>query len=73
MRDIVKIIDEIIEVAPDLEPILSGLRSKSLFKAPEVMGNNWTELCVLMNSHAQDHPKKKELIAIVNDTRRKTN
>ena len=64
MRNLVDIIDQITEVAPDLTDTFSSLRSSVLYSAPEIMSLRWNEAASILNDYALDHPKKDEIAKI---------
>lgn len=64
MRNIIKVIDRIIEVAPDLEVYLKSLRLTCQYTAPELIGHRWNQATLILNKHAANHPKKTEIFEI---------
>ena len=64
MRNLVDIIDQITEVAPDLKDRFSSLRSSVLYSAPEIMGLRWNKAALILNDFALDHPKKDKIAKI---------
>lgn len=68
-RNILEVINKIIEVAPELEKYFQSLKSSVLYTAPEVMPYRWAELSEIMNTYASNHPKLNELVEIVNNTK----
>ncbi len=64
MRDLLKIIDQIIEVAPDLKDNFKSLKDSILYTAPELIPMRWRQAALLLNHHTVGHPKNKEISAI---------
>ncbi len=64
MRNLIDIIDKIVEVAPDLEGVLRSTRKSVLYSAPEMMGLRWWETEAVLNSQAAKHPKADEIAKI---------
>ena len=61
MRDIIKIIDQIVEVAPDLEFQFMDLKSSAMYTAPELYRSLWVRLISVLTSCASDHPEKTRI------------
>lgn len=64
MRNLIEVIDQITEVAPDLKELFTPLRLTCQYTAPELLGHRWDQAGLLLNKHALDHPKKKEIFEI---------
>jgi hypothetical protein len=67
MRDIIKIIDQIVEVAPDLEFQFMDLKSSVMYSAPELYQSLWVRLISVLNSCAPDHPEKTRIQNILSE------
>lgn len=65
-RNIVQVIGNIVEMAPDLEPHFRDLLAAIPYTAPEILWMRWGELGDIMNKHAREHPKAAELVKLVN-------
>jgi len=73
MRNILIVLDQLEQVAPDLTPHFSNLRRDVCYTAPEVMADRWLDATRVLQYYAgPDHPKFRELIAIFNDTRQES-
>ena len=68
MRNLPDVIDQILAVAPDLEPCLSDAKSSAMYSSPEMEHFWWQEVSDVLNDHAESHSKAKEIAAIWNDT-----
>lgn len=64
MRNIVEIIDQITDVAPDLQWCLKGARSSAMYSSPELMAHQWRNVADLLETHALEHPKREQIAAI---------
>ena len=64
MRNLGLIIDQIVRVAPDLEPDFKSLRSSVSYSAPELLPARWRQAAHILNSVALDHPKQEEIAQI---------
>ena len=64
MRNIVEVIDQIIEVAPDLKDALASVRGSAMYSAPERVPFWWDMAAERLNMVAHDHPKRDEIVAI---------
>lgn len=58
------VLDAILAVAPDLEPHFASTRTSMRYAAPEVQGQFWHRIALILNEVATDHPKKPEIAAI---------
>lgn len=67
MRNLVKVIDQIVEVAPDLEQALSGVKRSYCYAAPEAHSLWWWQAASILNSVAKNHPKSVEIDFIFGD------
>lgn len=67
-RTVSSVIDAIIAIAPDLELALKPCRDSCGYTAPEQMHLRWIELAEILEAEADDHPKKAEIVAIVQGT-----
>ena len=65
-RNLGQVIDSILEIAPDLQDHFTSLIRDIQYTAPEAMSMRWGDLSRIMNTYAINHPKKIELIAVVN-------
>ena len=63
-RNLVKVVDEIVAIAPDIEDVLRGRRQSTLYTAPEIMHLRWNEVAAILNEVAVNHPKAEEIAAI---------
>ncbi len=68
MRNLINIIDQIIEVAPDLKDRFISLRSSTCYTAPELMGTRWNQAADILNSHALNHPQRERIDKIFSGT-----
>lgn len=64
MRVLVNVIDEIVDVAPDLEAELSSVCLSALYAAPEMMGIWWNRTAQVLNKCALQHEKAEKIRAI---------
>ena len=64
MRNLGDVIDEIIKVAPDLEPNFSRLLSSLPYSAPELIPLRWREAKGILDAYAANHRKKTEIAKI---------
>ena len=64
MRNLIEVIDKIIEVAPELEPHFRSLKSSVCYSSPEVMIFRWDEAAYILNTYALKHERKYEIAAI---------
>ena len=64
MRSLNKIIDQILEIAPDLEPRFESLKISVGYTAPEMMAGRWSEAASILNINAKEHPKREEIAKI---------
>ena len=64
MRNLVDIIDKIIEVAPDLKGVLNSVQDSTFYSAPELMGLRWRTVADILNHEAINHPKADEIAKI---------
>jgi hypothetical protein len=64
MRNLLDIIDQIIEVAPDLKDEFASLKKSVAYSAPELMGHRWRQAASILNKSAADHPKQNEIAKI---------
>jgi len=64
MRNLNKIIDQIVEIAPDLETCFKSLKASIGYTAPEMMAGRWSEAASILNLNAKDHPKRDEISKI---------
>ena len=69
MRNIVEVIDQIIEVAPDLKDVIGSVRGSVMYAAPEMMPLWWDFVAERLNTFAHDHPKRDEIVAIFSGKR----
>lgn len=68
-RDITKVIDRLVELAPELGPLLASTRSSACFSPPENQHLWWEQAQdILTDVIKEDHPKYKELLAVWCDT-----
>lgn len=63
-RNIGKVIDDILEIAPDLTPNFRSLTSSIRYSPPELINHLWIEAASILNSCALDHPKRDEISKI---------
>jgi hypothetical protein len=61
MRNIINVIDSIIEIAPDLEKNLSSIRRSAQYAAPEAMTYWWNQLALELNYSAYKHAKEAKI------------
>lgn len=66
MRDLIGIIDQITDLAPDLKGEFASLRSSVIYSAPEMMSERWRTAANILNIVALKHEKKEEIIKIFN-------
>ena len=71
-RDLVEVIDQILVVAPDLEPTLASVRSSVHLSAPEIMWQRWNKVAQILNENAMAHPKA-EAIQLIFSGKKKEN
>ena len=64
MRNLYDVINQIVEVAPDLEENLNSIRESVMYSAPENMGMWWNMTAEILNEYALDHPKADKIAAI---------
>ncbi len=64
MRNLLKVIDQIIEVAPDLKDNFRSLKDSICYTAPELISDRWAQAADILNTNAWSHPKGKEIAAI---------
>jgi len=64
MRDLVKVLDRIIEVAPELEPRFRSLKTSIMYTAPEAMYVRWNQAAHILQEYANPHPKAREIAEI---------
>ncbi len=64
MRNLNKIIDEIVEVAPELEEPFSSVKSSVRYAAPEAMYIQWNRAACILTEYANDHPEKEKIARI---------
>lgn len=69
MRNLHEVLDQIIAVAPDLEPALKSTRQSCVYQPPECQPELWDRAAVILNHHASEHPKRDELVAIFSGDR----
>ena len=67
-RDLDKVLDEIVEVAPDLAVYFVPIRRAIPFTAPEVMFIRWREVAVVLTNNASDHVQRKRIAEIFSGT-----
>lgn len=65
MRDILKVIDAIESIDPDLKEHLSFLKNDILYTAPEAMVVRWVELGDVLQGCAENHPKRSQIIQVL--------
>ena len=63
-RNLITVIDEIIAIAPDLEPCFKSLKTSTAYTAPEMMTGRWSEAAAILNINARDHPEKEKISEI---------
>lgn len=68
-RDLVELIDKLIEWAPELGPgKLEPIRSSAVFTAPEIMHLRWAEVQeILQRNITPEHPHFKRITALWNN------
>ena len=64
MRNLGLVIDQILEVAPDLEPAFKSIKNSIQYSAPELMVERWGEVTEILNHHAVDHPQREQIARI---------
>lgn len=64
MRNPSVVLDEILKVAPDLEPHFASTRTSMKYAAPEVQHSFWNRIASILNDVAADHPNQAEIGAI---------
>ncbi len=64
MRDLLTIIDQIIEVAPELKDNFRSLKDSICYTAPELMSGRWAQAADILNTNAWSHPRGEEIAAI---------
>lgn len=64
MRNLTDVIDQIVEVAPDLEKHFTSLRETIMYSAPELMGLRWNTAAEILNDVATDHPMADQIAVI---------
>lgn len=69
MRDLFRVIAEIVAVAPDLEECLKDVASSSRYSPPELQAVFWREAAAILEEYAPaSHPKADEIARIFNGT-----
>ena len=66
MRNLVDVIDAILDVAPDLQSDFADIKSSAAFMAPEMATHWWRVTMDVLNTKAVDHPKNEEIRRIFN-------
>ena len=68
MRYLIDVIDQIIEIAPDLQDEFASLRESTLYTAPELMPMRWNMAATILNQRALNHPKRDAIAKIFSGT-----
>ena len=55
------VLDEILQIAPDLQMTLGSLRQSVRYAAPEIHGYWWRQTAAALNQHAADHPQREKI------------
>jgi ubiquinone/menaquinone biosynthesis C-methylase UbiE len=61
MRDLSKVLDSIIEIAPEFQPQLDKIKYDCNFTAPEAMYIRWRQAYKYLVEEGQKHPRNKEI------------
>lgn len=64
-RHLPEVIAQVQALAPDLREALESTRTSALYAAPEAMGIWWTQFVGILNEAFFDHPRQKEIRAIL--------
>jgi hypothetical protein len=64
MRALSDVLDQILEVAPDLEIHFKPLKESIMYTAPEMMYLRWHAAMEILNDEATDHPKADQIAKI---------
>lgn len=64
MRNLVAVLDEVVEVAPDLEVYFKPLIDSVKYSAPEMMSMRWHQAAEILNEFASEHPKRAKIAKI---------
>lgn len=67
MRNLNTVIDQILEIAPELENEFKSLKESVAFAAPEAMTMWWNFAAEILEDKTISHPRVEEIIAIFND------
>ena len=69
MRDIIEIIDRLVDTQPALEEHLAPARNRALFTAPELMTSVWQEVGLVLARVSPEFPETDgDIHAIITDT-----
>lgn len=71
MRNLLIVINQIIEIAPDLKDNFKSLKSSVLYTAPELMSERWQQAANILNDIALNHSKQKEINDIFSNQKAK--
>lgn len=63
-RSLVKVIDDICTIAPDLRSQLQGVRKSAMYAAPESMSLHWQQTATILDLVACDHPNAPQIRSI---------
>jgi len=66
MRKLNDVIDQILEIAPELEDKFRSLKESVMYTAPEAMQDRWWQAAAILENNTAEHEKLDELIAIFN-------
>ena len=64
MRNLVTVIDQILNVAPELEEHFNPLKESSMYAAPEMQPMWWNMVASALNEYAIDHPQADKIAVI---------
>ena len=68
MRNLKIVIEQMLEIAPDLKPHFTSLLDSISYTAPEMMIDRWEQAAEILNDYAIGHPKANEIAAIFSDS-----
>lgn len=66
-RSLVRVIDALCKVAPDLTEHFRWLRNHVAYTPPETMRDNWAMAMQILQENASEHPQQEKLAMIFGD------